>query len=128
MKAGEVDLTNDYPWFQCQGPMREHIYMYSDIRSDIIMGCRKTAQEKAAKMLMKHANAHSVQFSSVAQACPTLCDPMNRSTSGLPVYHQHLEFTQTHIHRVSDAIQPSHPLSSPSPPAFNLSQYQGLFQ
>ena len=59
----------------------------------------------------------SVQFSSVAQSCPTLCDPMNRSTPGFPVHHQLLEFTQTYIHRVSDAIQPSHPLSSPSPPA-----------
>ena len=59
----------------------------------------------------------SVQFSSVAQSCPTLCDPMNRSKPGLPVYHQLPEFTETHIHRVSDAIQPSHPLSSPSPPA-----------
>ena len=59
----------------------------------------------------------SVQFSSVAQSCPTLCDPMNRSTPGLPVHHQLLEFTQTHVHPVSDAIQPSHPLSSPSPPA-----------
>ena len=58
--------------------------------------------------------------SSVAQWCPTLCDPMNRSTPGLPVHHQPLEFTQTHVHRVSDAIQPSHPLLSPSPPAFNL--------
>ena len=58
-----------------------------------------------------------VQFSSLAQLCPTLCDPMNRSTPGLPVHHQLLEFTQTHVHRVSDAIQPSHPLSSPSPPA-----------
>ena len=57
-----------------------------------------------------------VQFSSVAQSCPTLCDPMNRSTPGLPVHHQLPEFTQTHVHRVSDAIQPSHPLSSPSPP------------
>ena len=61
----------------------------------------------------------SVQFSSVAQLCPTLCDPMNRSMPGLPIHHQLLEFTQTHVHRVSDAIQPSHPLSSPSPPAPN---------
>ena len=68
------------------------------------------------------------QFSSVAQLCPTLCNPMNRSTPGLPVHHQLLEFTQTHVHRVSDAIQPSHPLSSPSPPAPNPSQHQGLFQ
>ena len=70
----------------------------------------------------------SVQFSSVAQSCPTLCDPMNRSTPGLPVHHQLPEFTQTHAHRVSDAIQPSHPLLSPSSPAPNPSQHQGLFQ
>ena len=70
----------------------------------------------------------SVQFSSVAQSCPTLCDPMNCSTPGLPVHHQLPEFTQTHVHRVSDAIQPSHPLWSPSPPALNPSQHQSLFQ
>ena len=70
----------------------------------------------------------SFQFSSVAQSCPTLCDPMNRSTPGLPGQHQLPEFTQTRVHRVSDAIQPSHPLSSPSPPAPNPSQQQGLFQ
>ena len=68
------------------------------------------------------------QFSSVAQLCPTLCNPMNYSTPGLPVHHELSESTQTHIHWVSDAIQPSHPLSSPSPPALNLSQHQGLFQ
>ena len=70
----------------------------------------------------------SVQFSSVTQSCLTLCEPMNQSTPGLPVHHQLLEFTQIHVHRVSDAIQISHPLSSPSPPAFNLSQDQGLFK
>ena len=70
----------------------------------------------------------SVQFSSVAQSCPTLCDPMNCRTPGLPVHHQLPEFTQTQVHRVSDAIQPSHPLSSPSPPAPNPSQHQSLFQ
>ena len=70
----------------------------------------------------------SIQFSSVAQSCPTLCDPMNRSMPGLPIHHQLPEFTQTHVHRVSDAIQASHPLSSPSPPAFTLSQHQGLFK
>ena len=70
----------------------------------------------------------SVQFSSVAQLCPTLCDPMNRSTPGLPVHHQLPEPTQTHVHWVDDIIQPSHLLSSPSPPALNLSQHQGLFQ
>ena len=68
------------------------------------------------------------QFSSVAQSYPTLCDPMNCSTPGLPVHHQLLEFPQTHIYRVSDAIQPYHPLSSPSPPAPNPSQHQSLFQ
>ena len=67
------------------------------------------------------------QFSSVAESCPTLCDPMNCSMPGLPVHHQLPESTQTHVHEVGDAIQPSHPLSSPSP-AFNLSQHQGLFQ
>ena len=67
-------------------------------------------------------------FSSVAQSCPTLCDPINCSTPGLPVHHQHPESTQIHVHWVGDAIQPSHPLSSPSPPALNLSQHQGLFK
>ena len=70
----------------------------------------------------------SVHFSSVAQSCLTLCDPMNPSTPGLPVHHQLPESTQTHVHRVGDAIQPSHPLSSPSPPALNLSQHQDFFQ
>ena len=69
----------------------------------------------------------SFQFSSVTQWCPTLFDPMNRSTPGLPVHQQLPEFTQTHVHWISDAIQPSHPLSSPSP-TFNLSQHQGLFK
>ena len=67
-----------------------------------------------------------INFSSVAQSCPTLCDPMNCSMPGLPVHHQLLEFTQTHVHRVSDAIQPSHPLSSPSSPAPNPSQHQSF--
>ena len=73
-------------------------------------------------------NTVSVQFTSVTQSCPTLCDPMNHSMPGLPVHHQIPEFTQTHVHRVGDAIQPSHPLSSPSPPAPNPSQHQSLFQ
>ena len=78
---------------------------------------------------MQFLNIHTqIQFSSVAQLCPTLCDPMNRSTPGLPVHHQLPEFTQTHVHLVSDAIQPSHPLTSPSSPAPNPSQHQSLFQ
>ena len=70
----------------------------------------------------------SVQFGSVVQLCLTLCDPVNRSTPGLPVHHQFLEFTQNHVHWVGDTIQPSHPLPSPSPPELNLSQHQGLFK
>ena len=70
----------------------------------------------------------SVRFSPVAQSCPTLCNPMNHSTPGLPVHHQLPEFTQTHVHRVSEAVQPSHPLSSPSPPASNTSKHQSVFQ
>ena len=75
-----------------------------------------------------HLPGKSVHFSSVTQSCPTLCNPMDCSTLGLPVHHQLLEPTQTHVHWVGDTIQPSHPLSSPSPPAFNLSTNQGLFQ
>ena len=70
----------------------------------------------------------SVQFSSVPQACPTLCNPMDCSTPGLPVHHQLPEFTQTCVHQVGGAIQPPHPLSFPSPPALSLSQHQGLFK
>ena len=79
----------------------------------------------------EHKLKCQIQFSSVssvAQPCPTLCDPMNHGTPGLPVHHQLLESTQTHVHWVGDAIQPSHPLSSPSPPALNLSQHQDLFK
>ena len=80
------------------------------------------------KMPVMLLHCSSVQFNSVAQSCPTLCDPMNCSTPGLPVHYQIPEFAQTYIHQVSDAIQPSHPLSSPSPPAPNPSQHQSLFQ
>ena len=79
-------------------------------------------------IIYRTAMCTSVQFSSVAQSGPTLCNPMTRSMPGLPVHHQLPEFTQTHVHRVSDAIQPSHPLSSPFPPAPNPSQHQSLFQ
>ena len=87
-------------------------------------------QDTAKKLLlpMTWFKYLSVQFSLVAQSCLTLHDPMSRSTPGLPVHHQLPEFAQTHVHRVSDAIQPSHPLSSPSPPAPNPSQHQSLLQ
>ena len=68
------------------------------------------------------------QFSSVTQLCPTLCGPVDSSTPGFPIHNQLLELTQIHVHRIGDAIQQSYPLSSPSPPAINLSQHQGLFQ
>ena len=90
----------------------------------IVLIRKQQCWEKIFNWLM--SNISSV--SSVTQSCPTLCNPMNRSTPDLPVHHQLLDFTQTHAHRVSDAIQPSHPLLPPSPPAPNPSQHQGLFQ
>ena len=87
----------------------------------IILNIQKTK-------VMASSPISSVQFSSVVQSCLTLCDPMNHSTPGLPVHHHLLEFTQTDVHRVHDAIQPSHPQSSPSPPAPNPSQHQSFFQ
>ena len=100
--------------------------------SDYMMFARILAQGLTSLLYLAKCALYnsllSVQFSSVTQSCPTLCDPMNCSTPGLPV-HRHLpEFTQTHVHRVGDAIQPSHPLSSPSPPDPNPSQHQSLFQ
>ena len=91
------------------------------LKQGVTLGC---SSMNSAYILLRF----SVHFSSGTQSCPTLCDPMNRSTPGLPVRHQLPEFTQTHVHRVGDAIQPSHPLSSPSAPAPNLSQHQSLFQ
>ena len=86
--------------------------------------------QSGMEFLMTRANwlKLCLQFSSITQSCLTLCDPMNHSTPGLPVHHQLLEFTQTHVLRVGDAIQPSHRLSFPSPPAPNPSQHQSLFQ
>ena len=95
----------------------------------------RTAAHQAPRFMWFSRQVHrsglpclSHQFSSVTQLCSTLCSPMDCSTPGLPVHHQLPEFTQTQVHWVSDAIQPSHPLLSPSPPAFNLSQHQGLFK
>ena len=93
----------------------------------VIQG-QSTVLTTLAGEFIEAENLFSDQFSSVAQSCLTFCDAMNRSTPGLPVHHQLPQFTQTHVHRVSDAIQPSHPLSSPSPPAPNPSQHQSLFQ
>jgi len=87
-----------------------------------------TMKVKDACSLEEKLRSTSVQFSSVTQSCPTLCDPMNCSTPGLPVHQQLPEFTQTHIHPVGDAIQPSHPLSSPFPPSLSSFQHQSLSQ
>ena len=91
-----------------------------------VNGCNSNAHQWMDKQNVVYP--YSRIFSLVTQSCPTLCDPMNHSTPGLPVHHQLPEFTQTHVHRVGDTIQPSHPLLSPSPPAPNPSQHQGLFQ
>ena len=89
---------------------------------------KETTPFTIATKRIKYLGIRSDQIRSVTQSRPTLCDPMNHSTPGLPVHHQLPEFTQTHAHRVGDAIQPSHPLSSPSPPAPHSSQDQSLFQ
>ena len=93
-----------------------------------IPGLRRSPGEGIGYPLQYSWASLVAKFSSVAQSCPTLCDPMNCSTPGLPIHHQLPEFTQTHVHQVSNAIQPSHPLSFPFPPAPNPSQHQSLFQ
>ena len=105
-------------WWKIHLSMRE-TQVQSLVWEDLT--CRR-----ATKLM--HHNCWPCTLSSVAQSCPILCDPLDCSMPGLPVHHQLLEFTQTHVHWVGDAMQPSHPLSSPSAPAFNLSQHQGLFQ
>ena len=98
-----------------------------EIKKCLLLG-RKAITNLDSILKSRDVQFSSVQFSSVIQLCPTLCDPINCSTPGLPVHHQIPEFTQTCVHPVSDAIQPSHPRSSPSPPAPNPSQHQSLFQ
>ena len=120
---------------QCE-PAAEHRELHS-VLSDTWMG-RKSKSEGiyvyielihfAVQQKLTHHCKATVQFSSVTWCCLTLCEPMDCSTPGLPVHHQLLELTQTHVHWVCDAIQPSHPLSSPSPPTFNFSQHHSLFK
>ena len=125
-------------WVFWAEPWRLKISCLSDF-SKMIRNCHKIQTNfiglslwKFSLLLHIHKLAYtrqlSAQCSSVAQLCPTLCNPMERSMPGFPVHHQLPELAQTHVLWLSDAIQPSHPLSSPSPPAFNLSQHQGLFQ
>ena len=101
------------------------VYLVVNIFGSILFG---TLCASWSWMSVSFPRLSSVQFSSVSQLRLTPCDPMNHSTPGLPVHHQLPEFTETHVHWVGDAIQPSHPLSSPSPPTPNPSQHQGLFQ
>ena len=113
----------------CSVNTQKHIYLvgqkiHSGLAKKFIHSCPKSS----FRLKMNSFWPTQYQFSSVTQSCLTLCDPMDCSTPGLPVHHQLPEFTQTHVHWVGDAIQPSHPLSFPSPPALNLSQHQGLFK
>ena len=110
---------------------QKRIFSQSNCMTDCSNTTKKTEGNPATIIALSWFSTyikHLVQFSSVAQSCLTLCHPMNHSTPGLPVHHQLPEFTQTHVHRVSDAIQPSHPLLSPSPPAPNPSQHQSPFE
>ena len=127
-----IETTNQKPIVQTL----KIIYTHNVKKSHQITGKRtreernretiKTTRKQVTKW--QEVLIRSDQITSVAESCRTLCDPMNRSTPGHPVQHQLPEFTQTHVHQVSDAIQPSHPLSSPSPLAPNPSQHQSLFQ
>ena len=132
--AGDIRDAGSVPWLgrSLEGGHGNPV-QYSCLENPMDRGARETTDHSHKELDMTDACTHAhhlkeVQFSSVTQSCPTLCDPMNRSTPGLPIHHQLLEFTQTHVHLVGDATQPSHALSSPSPPAPNPSQHQGLFQ
>ena len=122
------------PWnVACQAPVRIEFSRQEYWRVILLQGIFPTQRSnpgfphcRQILTMWPTREAHSSSVQSLSRV--RLCNPMNRSTPGLPVHHQLPEFTQTHVHRVSDAIQPSHPLSSPSPPAFNLSQHQSLFQ
>ena len=109
--------------------MDKHIGLIQTIKYHTGMGITNKMQEPSMTSKRQQMTKAPIQFSSVTQSCPTLCDPKNRSMPGLPVHHQLPKFTQTHAHQVGDAIQPSHPLSSPSPPAPNPSRHllQDLF-
>ena len=112
LKAIKRKKNRAYQWIFKKSKWNRVSRVYCTLKIPLLLKKKRVKYENSVE-----------QFSSVAQSCPTLCDPMNRSTPDLPVHHQHPEFTQTHVHRVSDAIQPSHPLSSPSPPAPNPSHY-----
>ena len=108
--------------------IQPHLYFQEEFTINGQCNAKKLKILNACEYIYTYIYIYIYQFSSVAQLCLTLCDPVNRSMPGLPVHHQLLESTQTHVHCIGDTIQSSHPLSSPSPPALNLSQHQGLFK
>ena len=124
--AAEAGIVPAHLWL----PQSKQVKKLCQVHAQCSLGrsCYRPKKSCVYGYIVTSVQFSSVQFSSVAHWCPTLCDPMNRSMPGLPVHHQLPEFALTHVHRVSDAIQPSHPLSSPSPPAPNPSQHQSLFQ
>ena len=113
-----------YPWLRNTAPDDWDAVSHAYLK---IFNCKMTSLHKLSPTLFA-MKIYSVQFSSVTQSCLTLCDPINRSMPRCPVHHQLPESTQTHVHQIDDAIQPSHPLLSPSSPALNLPQHQGLFK
>ena len=130
-EMGGFNSNDHYIYFCWQQSLRKSgvaLIVNKRVRNAVLGWCLKNDRMISVHFWGKRFNISSFQFNSVTQLCPTLCDPMNSSMPGLPVHHQLLESTQTYVHWVSDAIQLSHPLSSPPPPALNLSQHQGLFQ
>ena len=140
VKMWSTHWTGKWPWhYKCtelknnnhynlRTPVPPHFLLFSPRLTYLRRGGGGAESQLLASVINSGQRRQKSVFSSVAQLCPTLCDTMDCSTPDLPVHHQLPEFTQTHVHRVGDAIQPSHPLSSPSPPAFNISQHQGLFR
>ena len=124
---GWRSLAGYSPWGHKESDMTERLYFISLHFTSLHSSVGQIGTISVLSISLSSERS-TVQFSSVAQSCATLCDPMDHGTPSLPVHHQLPEFTQTHVHWVSDAIQPSHPLTSPSPLALNLSQHQGLFK
>ena len=127
------------PGYSLEGPMLKlklqhfgHLMQRTESFEKTLMLGKIEGRRRRGRQRMRWlggiTDSMEIQFSSVAQSCSTLCDPMDYSKPGFPVHHQLLVLAQTHVHRVGDAIQPSHPLSSPFPPAFSLCQHEGLFK
>ena len=123
------DVGSISGWGRSPGNGNDNLLLYSWLGNPTDRGPWRVTVHGVTNIWtrLKQLSIHIVQFSSVTQSWPTLCNPMDYSTTGFPVYHQLWELAQTHAYWVSDAIQPSHSLSSPSPPALKLSQHQGLF-